>query len=98
MTVNEFKVTLKENSVPKEISNELKALWYDAKGDWNKAHQIVQSMHTKNAAWVHAYLHRKEPDEWNASYWYSIAGREKPKIPYDVEWEEITRNLLSQMD
>jgi len=94
MTVNEFKDTLKEYTPPGEISNELKALWYDAKGDWDKAHQIVQSMHTKKAAWVHAYLHRKEPDDWNASYWYSIAGKPKQNSSFEEEWEQIVISLL----
>lgn len=98
LTFEKFKASLNASKPPSEISSELKALWYDAKGDWDKAHQIVQSLHTKNAAWVHAYLHRKEPDDWNASYWYSIAGKVKPNTKFDTEWEEISRDLLSYLD
>lgn len=96
MNLKEFKQSLSEDTVPSGISTELKALWFEAKGDWDKAHNIVQSMTTKNAAWVHAYLHRKEPDEWNASYWYSIAGKPIPKISFESEWDEIAKNLLAK--
>ncbi|WPL12012.1 MULTISPECIES: tetratricopeptide repeat protein [Thiorhodovibrio] len=44
----------------------LAALWFDAKGDWNRAHEIVQSLPDRppetGAARIHAYLHRKEGD------------------------------------
>ncbi len=94
MTLEEFKSSLNQENPPDTISNELKALWYEANGDWDKAHKIVQAMNTKTAAWVHAFLHRKEPDEWNASYWYSIARRPKPKTNFEEEWEEIAKYLL----
>ncbi|MCX7735929.1 MAG: hypothetical protein N2319_04390 [Candidatus Kapabacteria bacterium] len=96
MTFEEFKSTLNQENPPAGISKELVALWFEAQGNWDKAHNIVQAMNTKTAAWVHAYLHRKEPNEWNASYWYSIAGRPKPKTTFEEEWEEITRYLLGE--
>ena len=47
---------------PAELGNELKALWHDAKGDWEKAHELCQSAGSREGDWVHAYLHRVEGD------------------------------------
>lgn len=67
-------------------SDHLRALWYDLNGDWNTSHSIVQSMADINAMWIHAYLHRKEPDEWNAKYWYRRAGKPFPgAITFEAE-------------
>ena len=60
---------------PAEASSPLAALWHVAKGDWHKAHQIVQDDEGAEAAWVHAHLHRVEGDESNAGYWYARAGK-----------------------
>lgn len=67
------------------------ALEVEKKGNWDKAHEIVQVMHHELAYWIHAYLHRKEPDLSNASYWYSRAGKKMPKSGYsfEKEWNEI---------
>ena len=72
---------------PKALPTEhLRALWYDLNGDWDTAHGIVQRMNDVYAMWIHAYLHRKEPDIWNAKYWYRNAGKPYPgDIPYDQE-------------
>lgn len=67
----------------------VKALYWDKKGDWPKAHGYVDDMSTPDAAWVHAYLHRKEGDESNASYWYRRAEKEKFQGSLDKEWEML---------
>lgn len=56
----------------------LLALWYERRGDWNRAHEIVQDLDTREAAAVHAYLHRREGDESNARYWYRRANKPFP--------------------
>ncbi len=89
MTVQEF-----EASGSEEFSSLLLALWWDAKGDWEKAHAIAQDVETADGAWVHAYLHRKEGDAWNAGYWYRRAGRVEAKGTLREEWEEIVSELL----
>jgi len=94
MTLKEFKLTLNQNSSPENINDLLTALWYDAKGDWNKSHKITQDINGTNAAWVHAYLHRKEGDSGNASYWYSRAGESFSNKSLEEEWEEIVEALL----
>ena len=90
----EYKSSLTELSPDKSLSVYLKALWYDAKGDWDNAHTIIQDVPDKNASWIHAYLHRKEGDIGNADYWYSKAGRERPVVSLEEEWEEIVKALL----
>ncbi len=62
---------------PENISVYLLSLWFDARGNWDKAHTTIQDVQTKNASWIHAYLHRKEGDNFNADYWYSRAGKKK---------------------
>ena len=38
----------------------IEALECDGQGDWKKAHILVQDLNSRDAAWIHAYLHRKE--------------------------------------
>jgi hypothetical protein len=75
-------------------SKHLRALWYDLHGDWDTAHSIVQAMMDINAMWIHAYLHRKEPDEWNARYWYRRSG--KP-FPSDMSFEAEVGTILTDL-
>jgi hypothetical protein len=65
---------------------ELLALWYDGHGDWEKSHDQVDQLSGKSAARIHAYLHRKEGDQWNADYWYKRAGDKRPDITLEEEW------------
>ncbi len=44
------------------------------KGDWDEAHKIAQEYNTSMACWIHAVLHKIEPDEWNSRYWYARSG------------------------
>ncbi len=94
MNFEEFQKTLSTSSSPAEISDHLKSLWYDAKGDWNKAHSIIQNIEDKKAAWIHAYLHRKEGDIGNADYWYRRADKNRSATSLENEWENIVRALL----
>ncbi len=91
MTVKEF-----EASDGKEFTGALLALWWDAKGDWERAHEIAQDVSGADGAWVHAYLHRKEGDLGNAAYWYRRAGREMATGDLRVEREGIVGELLGR--
>ena len=73
----------------------LQALWFDAQGHWEKAHECVQEESDFEAAWVHAYLHRKEGDHSNARYWYRKAGKVQFEGDLQEEWEAIASTLLS---
>jgi hypothetical protein len=82
-------------SVPAGVSAEVVALWYDARGDWERAHQTVQDLETPAAAWVHAYLHRREGDQPNARYWYTRAAQPVCRLTLDEEWTQIATALLA---
>ena len=84
-----FKDSLLETQVPDGLSVLLQALWYDAKGDWKTAHDLIDQLPDKDAAHLHAYLHRKEGDNWNADYWYTRAGEKRPNLSLDEEWEML---------
>lgn len=83
-------------SVPTGVSPELVALWHDARGDWERAHQVVQDLATADAAWVHAYLHRKEGDAANARYWYARARQPVFEGALDDEWDHVVTTLLGR--
>jgi hypothetical protein len=89
-----FRDSLQTDAPPAGVSPALQALWYDAKGDWNKAHELTQEQDDQTGAWVHAYLHRKEGDTSNAAYWYSRAGEPVTHVPPEAEWEQIVGRLL----
>ncbi|WAC09637.1 hypothetical protein [Dyadobacter pollutisoli] len=92
MTYDQFKESIALSTPPEGISVLLKALWYDAKGDWEAAHDIAQSSEgTRSYDRLHAYLHRVEGDTWNAGYWYRRAGSETFNGSLKEEWEELAR-------
>ena len=93
MTLEQFRATLSSDSSP-AVAAALQALWYDARGEWNIAHELANSVEEKTGAWVHAYLHRKEGDLGNAAYWYDRAGQPVATESLDAEWERIARALL----
>ncbi len=94
MSLKEFEDSLKSSHPPQGISDLLKALWYDAKGHWETAHDLAQEVDSGEGAWVHAYLHRKEGDLSNASYWYHRAKRQLPTLTLEEEWKSIASELL----
>lgn len=72
----------------------LKALWYDGKEEWEASHNIAQEIPSNMGNWIHAYLHRKEGDKWNAGYWYQRANREYPRMELDEEFEELVNEVI----
>ena len=96
MNLDDFSRSLDGEAPPEELDLPLKALWHDAKGHWEHAHDLVQDEEAGGGAWVHAYLHRKEGDEGNARYWYTRARQPVPRESLDEEWRVIARVLLAQ--
>jgi hypothetical protein len=72
----------------------LQSLWQDAHDDWQSAHELAQDVETTDGAWVHAYLHRKEGDQFNAAYWYRRAGKPVCSTSLEAEWSAIVGALL----
>ncbi len=92
MNLQELKNTPDINTLANDY---FKALWHDLNGDWDTAHRIVQALDDPQANWIHAYLHRKEPDIWNAKYWYRRCGRPYPgELAYRDEAAVILAALL----
>jgi len=94
MTLQELRDSLRTHGPPEELSLALAGLWWDAKGNWAKAHESAQRDGTPAGAWVHAYLHRKEGDLSNAAFWYQRAGKVPASGSLEEEWNQITGSLL----
>ena len=95
MNVDEFIASLKATRPPDQIPETLASLWWDRKGDWDKAHAIAQEIPSVQGSAVHAYLHREEGVLWNADYWYSRAGRQRPEMSLEAEWEQLVEEMLT---
>jgi hypothetical protein len=96
MTLDQLRASLHQPGPPANLPRLLPALWWEAQGDWNQAHEIAQAEQTPDAAWVHAFLHRKEGDTSNAAYWYRQAGQPHCKLPLDNEWDQIASAPLTR--
>jgi hypothetical protein len=94
MTQDQFTQSLTAASPPAELSAPLAALWWDAKGDWAKAHAQVDDLSTQDAMAVHAYLHRKEGEGWNADYWYKRSTTAHRRPTLEAEWAALVDALL----
>ncbi len=94
MTVQQLHHSLAASEPPAGANVYVQSLWYDAKGDWEKSHSLIQDVNNDAAAWIHAYLHRKEGDLSNADYWYRRAGRKRPDLSLHAEWEQLAEALL----
>ena len=97
MTLDEFRASLTQDQPPEGLPPPLRALWHDARGDWDAAHGVAQDVTTPDGAWVHAYLHRKEGDRSNAAYWYRVAERPIATGPLTDEWTTIVHALLNRV-
>ena len=96
MNAADFKASLSSAAPPAGVAGPLEGLWWAAKGDWDKAHKIVQDDDSRAAAWVHAYLHRVEGDLPNAGYWYRTAGQPVARDALEDEWTAIAADLLAR--
>ena len=95
MDLDAFKGSLAAQAPPPGLALAVQALWWEAKGDWDKAHECAQAQDDLVGARVHAYLHRREGDMTNARYWYRRNGETPPSVPLEAEWEQLARALLA---
>ena len=89
-----FSESLKKSAPDTLWPEALRAVWFDAKGDWEAAHNIAQEMNSPIGSWIHAYLHRKEGDDWNAAYWYRRAGKPFPEMSLEEEFRQLVEEQL----
>lgn len=94
MSPADFIATLSGAAPASGLAAPLAGLWWAAKGNWDEAHRIVQDNTGRDAAWVHAYLHRVEGDLGNAGYWYRQAGRPVATDSLESEWQRIVSALI----
>jgi hypothetical protein len=94
MTLTAFEASLTNSAPPPNLHPLVLALWHERRGDWRRAHEIAQDIDGDDAAWVHAYLHRREGDLPNARYWYCHAGKPPENGSLDDEWRVIAEALL----
>jgi hypothetical protein len=89
-----FKKSFQHASPAAALSVYAKALWWAGKGDWDKAHDLIQDVNDRNASQIHAYLHRVEGDISNANYWYTKTGGQTPTYSLEEEWADLVRMHL----
>jgi hypothetical protein len=94
MDLAAFRASLLAAEPPPDLSPALRALWLDARGNWDGAHDSAQADEGETGDWVHAYLHRKEGDAGNAAYWYRRARKPVCRTSFDEEWAAIADALL----
>ena len=94
MDFDAYVKSLAQPAPPEALSGTLLALWRDAHGDWDAAHGVVQELSSPEAAWVHAYLHRKEGDLANAGCWCQRAGQAVSEESLADEWDRLVKMLL----
>jgi hypothetical protein len=98
MSPDEFRASLAEERPPAALTASLEALWWDAKGNWTRAHALVDELETAHGMAVHAYLHRKGGEVSNADYWYGRAGRSFQRPTFEAEWEALVEGVLSHTE
>jgi len=94
MDLQHFTGSLSQLEPPLDLAAALAALWWDAKGDWTRAHALVDELETRDGMAVHAYLHRKEGSDSNADYWYRRSGRDFHRPSLEAEWTALVEALI----
>ena len=94
MQLDEFMQSIKEETPPEGLSEPLQAMWHARKGNWDKAHNIAQSISTELGSWIHAYLHRVEGDLSNAGYWYRKGNQPPHTGSTEMEADDIVNSIL----
>jgi hypothetical protein len=94
MDIATFRASIAQAEPPAGLSLALQTLWWEAKGDWKRAHECAQEDRASTGSIVHAYLHRVEGDLSNAGYWYKRAGRPPATGTVADEWAALTAELL----
>ena len=93
MTPDELRASTALDNPPPGLGAPAQTLWWEAKGDWGRAHECAQADRSQSGSIVHAYLHRVEGDLANAGYWYNRAGRPAATGTLAEEWTALAREF-----
>jgi len=96
LTRTDFDASLAEDTPPQPFGLPLTSLWWISNNQWERAHDLIDKAPGADCAWVHAYLHRIEGDDANASYWYRRAGKDKPDYGLGRERDVLLQHFLAQ--
>jgi len=95
--IDAFRSSLSAAAPPTDSTPALQALWWLARGDWERAHECVQGHEGEpDCDWVHAHLHRHEGDLSNAGWWYRRVGRSVPDQSLEEEWTVLASEFLGR--
>ncbi|MFZ4763311.1 MAG: hypothetical protein ACOYMN_00040 [Roseimicrobium sp.] len=96
MTASELAASAEHDVTPPAgLSEEALALWHAKKGNWHRAHDIAQEIHTPMGSWIHALLHLIEGDLGNAAYWFSKARKPTRSAgQIESEWRAIALEVM----
>ncbi len=97
-SVDELLASVEARDTPPEgLSEELRALWFTRKGDWEAAHTVAQDIESSWGSWMHAHLHLIEGDIGNAGYWYRRAGKPAGTVAgLTQEWRQLAEAVLGR--
>jgi hypothetical protein len=95
LAAKDFANSLAADRPPAGLDAPLEALWWDAKGEWDRAHACVDDKSDQESVRVHAYLHRKEGDLSNAGYWYGRVGMTAPDTTLAAEHQALLDDLVA---
>lgn len=65
------------SSTRRQLIRSLLLLWHD---HLDASHNISQGIENADGSFVHAIMHRREPDAWNSTYWWRRVGQH-PAFP-----------------
>lgn len=96
-TLDAFRESVAAATPPADAGPALQALWWLRRGDWTRAHELVQQHEDDPACnWVHAHLHRQEGDMNNAGGWYRRAGKPVSTLSLQDEWSQLAAEMLAR--
>jgi len=76
----------KLNSNQQQLILALLLLWHD---HLDASHEISQGISTADGSFVHAIMHRREPDYWNSNYWWQRVGAHAAYIALSTAVTEL---------